>query len=102
MIEFVSYTGEYPNLCRGVLTLKIDGEVVKFGYSFLEEKSDFEPFWVSGGSCGFFNDFQESFVDCDEWKIDPADLPQQYRNYADEIRKVFNDNVEYGCCGGCL
>ena len=31
MVEFVSYTGEFPNLCRGVLTLRIDGEEVRFG-----------------------------------------------------------------------
>ena len=24
MVEFVFYSGEYPNLCRGVLVLKID------------------------------------------------------------------------------
>ena len=30
-IEFVSYTGEYPNLCNGILTLKIDNKIVKFG-----------------------------------------------------------------------
>ena len=34
MVEFVSYTGEYPNLCRGVLTLCIDGEEVRFGHNY--------------------------------------------------------------------
>lgn len=32
-VEFVSYTGKFPNLCSGVLTLRIDGENVKFGHS---------------------------------------------------------------------
>ena len=27
-IKFVSYTGHYPNLCHGVLTLLIDGKVL--------------------------------------------------------------------------
>ena len=31
-VEFVNYTGSFPNLCRGVLTLNIDGEIVKFGH----------------------------------------------------------------------
>lgn len=31
-VEFVNYSGCYPNLCRGVLTLRIDGEEVKFGH----------------------------------------------------------------------
>lgn len=33
-VEFVSYTGIYPNRCRGVLTVKIDGEIVKFGHNY--------------------------------------------------------------------
>jgi hypothetical protein len=30
-IEFVSYNGAYPNLCRGKLVVKIDGKEVSFG-----------------------------------------------------------------------
>lgn len=30
-VEFVGYNGKYPNLCRGTLTLKIDGKLVRFG-----------------------------------------------------------------------
>lgn len=29
-VEFVDYTGEFPCLCSGEVTLKIDGQVVKF------------------------------------------------------------------------
>ena len=36
MVEFVSYTGTYPNLCSGVLTLRIDGEEVRFGHDYFE------------------------------------------------------------------
>lgn len=32
-VKFVSYTGRYPNLCSGILTLEIDGENVNFGYA---------------------------------------------------------------------
>ena len=31
-VQFISYTGRYPNLCSGVLTLKIDGEICHFGH----------------------------------------------------------------------
>lgn len=30
-VKFISYTGKYPNLCCGDLTLEIDGEKVIFG-----------------------------------------------------------------------
>ena len=71
-VEFVNYTGSFPNLCRGVLTLKIDGEIVKEYYSHLGE-----------------------------WEISLNELPEQYRQYAREIDVVFNSCVRHGCCGGC-
>ena len=105
-VEFVSYTGEYPNLCRGVLTLKIDGEEVVFGhnYCFNDWKNDghYNDFWSSGGSCGFSDDYSQSYVTGGEWEIDVLRLPENYRKYAHEIDQVFNENVESGCCGGCL
>lgn len=66
-VKFVSYTGNYPNLCRGDLTLEIDGE-----------------------------------IGTGEWEIDVDRLPEKFRRYAREIGQVFNENVEYGCCGGCI
>lgn len=54
-VKFVSYTGRWPNLCRGVLTLMIDGEICKFGHESFNfdtwkyEDTNFEPFWESGG-----------------------------------------------------
>lgn len=33
-VKFVSYTGDFPNLCSGVLTLEIDGNPVSFGIHF--------------------------------------------------------------------
>ena len=49
-VKFVSYTGRWPNLCTGVLTLEIDGEKITFGYGFhSEDKPKHYPFWISGG-----------------------------------------------------
>lgn len=95
-VKFISYTGSYPNLCSGVLTLEIDGKTYKFGYG---EK--YNRFWDSGGDCGFTKDW-DSYINRGEWTINIKELPEELRKYAIEIDKVFNENVEYGCCGGCL
>lgn len=97
-VKFVSYTGKYPNLCSGILTLEINGEQATFGHS----KAEYPPFWKSGGNCGFRNNYSESYRNTGEWIIDESNIPEKYREYAAEIDDVFNANVEYGCCGGCL
>ena len=95
-VEFISYSGKYPCLCMGKLMLKIDGEEVKFGNKYSYKDVDYPTFWHSGGGidrnyCAYSG----------EWEINVEELPEQYRKYATEIDEVFNENVEYGCCGGC-
>ena len=94
-VKFVYYTGKYPNLCSGILALKIDNKVVTFGDRWSE---DYSRFWQSGGAI-HFNDY---CVSTEEWLIDYQELPEKYKKYADEIDQVFNENVKFGCCGGCL
>lgn len=84
-VEFVEYTGRFPNLCNGVLTVRIDGEVVKFGHNYdfenIEHSEDWvmrfrdeigcpneEAFWTSGGSVWFDNDW-DAHIETDEWVI---------------------------------
>lgn len=109
-IKFISYTGRYPNLCSGVLTLNIDGKEVKFGYEMdsFDWKtnkyidSNYDSFWSSGG-CISSNYPEESYeVSEDEWIINEEDIPEQYQKYAYEIGEIFNANVPYGCCEGCI
>ena len=101
-VKFISYTGKYPNLCRGILTLEIDGEKVKFGHDYSTFESwkndgNYDEFWSSGGS------ITTDYCVCDgEWEINAESIPEQYRKYAREIDEVFNSNVPYGCCGGCI
>lgn len=106
-VKFISYTGKYPNLCNGILTLEINGVEVSFGHDASYYKNDdndgnYEPFWHTGGRCGFRNHYSQSYCEQDEWIIDAQELPEKYRKYANEIDEVFNENVDYGCCGGCL
>ena len=96
-VKFTSYTGRYPNLCTGVLTLEIDGVSYTFGNSWKEPKPDFGEFWSSGG--GITRNY-ETYNG--EWRIDVSKLPEQFRKYASEIDEVFNTNVRWGCCGGCI
>ncbi len=108
-VKFISYSGKYPNLCSGQLIVEIDGKIVKFGhntfnYEFSKDinkpASDgaFEKFWSSGGSCSW----DEERIKSGEWQIDVSEIPEQFREYAAEFDEVFNSNVQYGCCGGCI
>lgn len=88
MIEFISYDGEYPNLCAGVLKLRIDGENVAFPRYCL----------VSGGSVTFDDDWQETVTE-GAWSVE---VPEKFAAYKDEIEEIVNENVTWGCCGGCV
>lgn len=88
MVKFVNYTGKYPNLCSGILTLEIDNKIVVFP----------EYCMCSGGSAWFDKDWNEHIEEGD-WSID---IPQEYLQYKEEILEVVNENVPKGCCGGCL
>lgn len=94
-VEFVKYTGAFPILCSGELWLKIDGELYTFG-----EGGEFPTFWRSGGSVSWGED--GDIINQGKWFCDIKMLPDQFKKYIDEITSVFNDNVPYGCCGGCI
>ena len=117
-VKFISYTGEYPTLCSGVLTLEIDGVKYKFGHDYnhyhVDENGNwkhtdedpnnpnFNSFWTSGGCVTGGAPDWDYEVKSGEWEIDVDELPEQFWEVAPEIDEVFNENVEYGCCGGCI
>ena len=84
-VKFISYDGKYPNYCSGTLTLEIDGETAVF-------KPE-NRFWYSDTLYG---------NEANEWEIYQCDLPDKYKKYAADIDRVFNENVEFGCCRGCF
>lgn len=88
MVEFVSYNGRYPNLCSGKLVLHIDGKEVEFP----------DYCMCSGGSV-WFDDEGDGHVEYGEWTVD---VPEEYMQFYDEIQNCVNENVSYGCCGGCI
>ena len=104
-IEFVSYDGEYPHLCTGTLVLSIDGK--EYGFNCL----------CSGGSVEYEED--DYVVYTGEWKLDHTEISkgiyvlEAYNNKyphdvtfsEDEIAYItslVNQEVEQGCCGGCI
>ncbi len=112
--EFVEYTGRYPNLCSGRLFIRIDGKLVSFGDYCLGEKGktsdegvpNYPEFWVSGGSCWIDKEGNEGGTEA-EWKMainewDKDKFPPEIKELLQEILELFNENVPWGCCNGCL
>ena len=101
-VEFVDYTGEFPCLCSGEVTLKIDGQVVRFVKDKCESEESGKPYLslTSGGRC-YFDDEWNDHVEYGPWSID---LDPRYAELEDEIFEVINinSNIPWGCCGGCL
>lgn len=93
MIEFINYNGKYPNLCFGVLEIKVNGKL----YELMNVLS-------SGGKC-YFNDDGVEVLTKGDWKISDYKFDTYYPElipFKREIEKVVNCNVEKGCCGGCF
>ena len=86
MVEFVSYAGHPWRKCRGTLVLKINGKEIKL-----------ENCLQSGGSVSWDDDGDH--IESGPWAVH---LPESLEKYHDEIEQLVNDNVEWGCCGGCL
>lgn len=103
MIKFISYTGSFPNLCSGILTVDIDGKEVTFGG--FKGDADFPEFWCSGGSVRFDDDWNEE-VSQGPWELNYCEIKkikdQFILDHLDELLRVMNENVPYGCCGGCV
>lgn len=108
-IKFINYTGRYPNLCSGQLTLEIDGAIYKFGGSFInaDPRPDFPSFWTSGGYAGC-NGHGDELIESGPWimgynkeAIKKIDL-NFYPNATEQFLEIMNQNVTNGCCGGCI
>ena len=89
MVEFISYDGKYPCLCMGTLTIKVNGKTY-----WLNNKM------ISGG-CIMRDGDWNIWSEYGDWEIDLEKYPE-LEPYKEEITQVVNDNVEQGCCGGCI
>ena len=89
-IEFIDYDGEYPCLCNGTLKIKVDNK-----------DYNLECVMISGGAVYATEDYSDMWAEQDDWKLDLSSYPE-LEPYKEEITKLVNDNVEKGCCGGCI
>lgn len=93
-IKFIRYDGKWPCLCFGTLVLEIDNIVYFLKGGF-----------CSGGTCWIDESFEEHVTEGD-WDINFDYECWESLNLTDEEKQyivhLFNENVERGCCGGCL
>lgn len=88
MVEFVSYNGKFPNLCRGTLVIKVNGKEFAL-----------KNYLCSGGQ--FWLDAKcNVHVETGDWRL--SQLPNNLEPYREEIFKVVNENVPHGHYGGCI
>ena len=91
MVEFVSYDGKWPCLCYGTLIIKVNGKTYSFRNAMISGGC------IIGGPSTDWDMWSEE----GPWEINLEEHPE-LEPYKEEIIQVVNDNVEYGCCGGCI
>jgi len=89
MVEFVSYDGKYPCLCMGTLIIKVDGETYLFKHAMMS------------GGCVCKDDDWNMWAEQGDWEVNLEEHPE-LEPYRKEITDIVNENVEQGCCGGCI
>lgn len=90
-VKFISYDGKAPTLCSGTLEIEVAGVQFKL-----------ENVLESGGSVTFDEEWEETITE-GPWKIaDYAEFPEELEPFKEKILELVNENVEHGCCGGCV
>ena len=86
----IKYDGKWPNLCSGHLEVWIG-----------ETYYDFGTYILQSGGCIKRNEDWDMWTEEGDWKVDLYEHPE-LEPYKEEITRVVNENVEHGCCGGCI
>jgi hypothetical protein len=87
----IKYTGKYPNLCSGQLTVVFNGKEHIFPDYCMRSR----------GCCGFRDG--EEYVEQDEWVIRDECWVGDFTDVEKEkILEAINEKILWGCCGGCL
>ena len=90
----------------------IDGKEYKFGHEsgtghydhekekFVYDDDNYQKFWRSGGRISRAYNVLEGPWEEDEFYSEA--LPGNLKALVPTLLHVFNENVEHGCCGGCI
>jgi len=86
----INYNGEWPNLCSGKLGVIVDGRCWHFPEFCLQ----------SGGEVTFDSDWNE-YASSGEWSVSewPEDFPDELKGV---VLDKINEEISWGCCGGCV
>lgn len=88
----IEYNGKYPNLCRGELTVILDGVRWEFGKYVIH----------SGGTIERDNDWNMWATE-GAWYMDEDDFPKGFpMEYMYDVINAVNEEIPLGCCGGCI
>ncbi len=89
-ITEITYDGAWPCLCMGELTVVKNGVTYKVEYILHSGgricRDDNWKMWSNNG----------------EWDIDKNKLPDELKPDYEHILEWVRDNVDEGCCGGCI
>ena len=98
----VKYTGRFPSLCTGRLTVIIDGREWRFSLLSL----------VQEGYIDYENLPSERFEDLEASEIlsciheGPWDIKYWPEGFPEDLKEKvlekINNSIPFGCCGGCL
>ena len=86
----IEYDGKYPSLCSGSLVVKIDGKRWAFpAYCLISHRDT----WL--------DNYGEEHISRGKWSIEkwPAGFPENLKVI---VEQEVNEELPYGCCGGCL
>jgi hypothetical protein len=89
-LDFVSYDGDFPNLCSGKLIMSIDGKSIEF-----------PDYCLRTGGSAYIDDNGNEIIENGEWDIIkyPENFPECLKKEAIEL---VNKKIQHGCCGGCI
>lgn len=116
-VKFISYDGQFPNLCRGVLVVEINEQLYALAMcknyyktrSCIRENQNIIKLIGCDFRSGGYVDVDTGDIEQGEWLLDLDDARTLsgikfplIKEYITELIEVFNENVEQGCCGGCI